>query len=191
MAFTLFSRTRPTFEPPAVEPEPWPETGETWTPEGVTVVERYATQVGAVVLVFSTDDQSYHHVIACLGCHYTQSTDPDKRYSGGLTLTDAGRIANAHATSCRALPRDIPARPDDDAAREQLRTWVRGMHRRDEDVRLYLRDFNLDRLILQRTNAWIETELQRLADDEPTVLRAGRSEYSGYPEFLVLRQPGN
>ncbi|MER5995853.1 hypothetical protein [Streptomyces viridosporus] len=116
MAFTLFSRTRArsTLEPPAVEPEPWPETGETWTPEGVTVVERYTNQTGAVVFVFSTDDQSYHHVVACLGCHYAQSTDPDKRYSSGLTLMDAGRIANAHATSRRALPRDIPARPDDE-----------------------------------------------------------------------------
>jgi hypothetical protein len=191
MAFTLFSRTRPMLEPSAVEPEPWPEIGETWTPEGVTVVERYANQAGAVVFVFSTDDQSYHHVVACLGCHYAQSTDPDKRYSSGLTLTDAGRIANAHATSCRALPRDIPARPDDDAAREQLRTWVRSMSRRDEDVRLYLRDFNLGRLILQRTNAWIDTELQRLAVDEPTVLHCRGSEYSGYPEFLILRRPGN
>ncbi|CAL9672967.1 hypothetical protein SUDANB15_07544 (plasmid) [Streptomyces sp. enrichment culture] len=191
MAFTLFARTRPIPEPSAVELEPWPETGETWTPEGVTVVERYANQTGAVVLVFSTDDQSYHHVVACLGCHYAQSNDPDNRYSSGLTLRDAGRIANAHATSCRALPRNIPARLDDDAAREQLRIWVRGMHRRDEDVRLYLRDFNLGRLILQRTNAWIDTELQRLAADEPTVLRAGRSEYSGRLEFLVLRQPGN
>jgi hypothetical protein len=191
MAFTLLSRTRPTAEPPTVAPEPWPETGETWTPEGVTVVERYTNQTGTVVLVFSTDNQDYHHVVARLGCHYAQSTDPDKRYSSGLTLRDAGRIANVHATSCRALPRDIPARPNDDAAREQLRTWVRSMRQRDEDVRLYLRDFNLGRLILQRINAWIETELQRLADDEPTVLRAGRSEYSRYPGFLVLRQPGN
>ncbi|CAL9675202.1 hypothetical protein SUDANB176_07719 (plasmid) [Streptomyces sp. enrichment culture] len=191
MAFTLFSRTRATPEPPAVEPEPWPEAGETWAPEGVTVAERYANQVGAVVFVFSTDDQSYHHVVACMGCHYAQSTDPDNRYSSGLTLRDAGRIANAHATSCRALPRDIPARPDDNTAREQLRTWVRSMHRRDEDVRLYLRDFDLGRLILQRTNAWIDTELQRLADDEPTVLHCRRSEYSGHREFLILRQSGN
>ncbi|MER5995854.1 hypothetical protein [Streptomyces viridosporus] len=65
------------------------------------------------------------------------------------------------------------------------------MPRRDEDVRLYLRDFNLGRLILQRTNAWIDTELQRLADDEPTVLHCRRSEYSGCLEFLILHQPGN
>jgi hypothetical protein len=190
MALSLFSRTR-LAEPPAVEPEPWPETGETWTPEGVTVIERYANQVGAVVLVFSADESCYYHVVACLGCHYLESSDPDKRYSSGLTLTDAGRFANAHATSCRALPRGIPARPDDDTARELLRKWVRGMHRRDVDVHLSFRGFDLDRLSLQRTNAWIETELQRLADDEPTILCAKRSEYGGRLEFIVLRQPRN
>ncbi|MFC7994435.1 hypothetical protein ACFUV2_34740 [Streptomyces pilosus] len=36
-----------------------------------------------------------------------------------------------------------------------------------------------------------QPELQRLAADEPAVLHAGRSEFSEYPEFLVLRQPGN
>ncbi|WP_225638133.1 hypothetical protein [Streptomyces solaniscabiei] len=183
MALTLFSRPAP----PAAEPEPWPEIGETWTPEGVTVVERYANQVGAVVLVFSTDDQSYHHVLACLGCHYSESTDPDKTYTSGLTLTEAGRFANTHATSCRALPRDIPARPDDVAAREQIRKWVASWRRRDRDEEIYLRSFNHGRLVLQRTNDWIETALQQLADEEPDILLTKPSEYSGRMEFYALR----
>ncbi|MFJ3213822.1 hypothetical protein [Streptomyces flaveolus] len=187
MALTLFSRPRPAVAPPAADPEPWPEIGETWTPEGVTVVERYANQAGAVVLVFSTDDQSYHHVVACLGCHYSESTDPDKTYTSGLTLTEAGRFANTHATSCRALPRDIPARPDDDAAREQIRKWVASWRRRDEDLQIYLRFFNHGRLVLQRTDDWIETALQQLADEEPDLLLAKPSEYSGRMEFYALR----
>ncbi|MEW2623645.1 hypothetical protein [Streptomyces sp. NPDC048106] len=186
MSLTLFAR-RPAPELPA--PEPWPEIGETWKPEGVTVVERYANQAGAVVLVFSPDDQSYQHVVACLGCHYSQTTDPDKTYSSGFTLTEAGRFANTHAASCRALPRDIPARPDDAAAREQLRKWVASWRRRDRDEEIYLRFFNHGRLVLQRSNEWITSELQRLADAQPDLVRAEPSSYSDRIDYYVRQLP--
>lgn len=38
----------------ALEPEAWPEIGETWKPEGLPVAERYYNQAHAVVLVART-----------------------------------------------------------------------------------------------------------------------------------------
>ncbi|MEU8480353.1 hypothetical protein [Streptomyces hygroscopicus] len=70
------------------------ETGETWMPEGVTVVERHWNQaMSAIVLVYSADANCYHHVVACLGCHFSAVQDPDSAYSARLKLTDASRIA--------------------------------------------------------------------------------------------------
>ncbi|MFD0396310.1 hypothetical protein ACFQ3Z_45570 [Streptomyces nogalater] len=134
MALTLFSRRpAPAPAPAPVEPEPWFETGETWTPEGVTVVERYWTQVHAVVLVY-TAAQGYRHTVACLGCHFRTSANRRAGYDW-LQLEDAAAAANEHASSCRAVPRDIPARPDDDTVREQLRTWVTAFRNRGRTSR--------------------------------------------------------
>lgn len=183
MMFTLLARRTEAVEPPA--PTRWPEIGETWKPEGVSVVERYANLVGAVVLVYNAD--SCYHVIACLGCHYLASGDNSRTYSSRYGLKDASKAANEHASICRALPRDIPARPDEHAARARLHTWVVAMSRRDEDRRLHLSDFDSGRLILQRTNEWIETELRSFAAGRPDVLTATPSEYSPSFDYKVLR----
>ncbi|MGP3950963.1 hypothetical protein [Streptomyces sp. 7N604] len=118
MVLALFNRTRPaSVEPPATES--WPELGDTWMPEGITVVERHWNQaMSAIVLIYSADDSCYHHVVACLGCHFSAIQDPESAYSSGLKLTDTNRIATGHATSRRALSRAIPDRPDEDTARE-------------------------------------------------------------------------
>ncbi|MDW8478428.1 hypothetical protein R3L02_42545 [Streptomyces scabiei] len=107
MVLTLFNRARRApAEPPASEL--WPELGETWMPEGVTVVERHWNQaMSAIVLVYSAG-ASDCHIVACLGCHFSVEQDPDRGHLGRLKLTDANRIATQHATSCRALPRAIP-----------------------------------------------------------------------------------
>ncbi|WP_063839663.1 hypothetical protein [Streptomyces sp. WM4235] len=162
MALTLFARRPEPVEAPA--PEPWPETGETWKPEGVTVVERYYNLGHAVVLVFLA---SGCHVVSCLGCHY-QATKLKAHYSTMLTLDEAAELANTHAAGCRALPRDIPARPDEEASRELLRTTVRAMRKRDERVNFYLYLLDTQRLALQRTNEWIVGELERLAESRPS-----------------------
>ncbi|MFD3641496.1 hypothetical protein [Streptomyces griseus] len=39
-------------------------------------------------------------------------------------LRQAAEAANDHAGTCRALPRELPARPDEDTARNLLRSWV-------------------------------------------------------------------
>lgn len=181
MAFTLFARRPESVEAPA--PEPWPEIGETWKPEGVTVVERYYNLGHAVVLVFLA---SGYHVVSCLGCHY-QATAYRKRDISPLTLEQAAELANAHAAGCRALPREIPTRRDDEAARDLLRTLVRGLRCRDEGLRLCLYHLDTHRLSLQRTNEWIVGELERLADDEPEVLKVSVTQWG--TEFYLQKLP--
>ncbi|MFF9025701.1 hypothetical protein [Streptomyces eurythermus] len=195
MAFTLFSR-RPApvpVMPPTVEPEPWPETGETWTPEGVTVVERYYTQAHAVVLVYTADDgkAGIYYAVACLGCHFASAQDGTRIHPTRYSLADAAKVANEHATTCRALPRDLPARPDDATAREQLHAWVRRTRRSKDDVQLRLSDLDLIRLTIQRTNDWIVGVLQQLAIDQPEVLRIKRSQYADhtYVSYYARRLP--
>lgn len=193
MALTLFTRRPAPAEPPAVEPEPWPEIGETWKPEGVTVVQRYYNQAHAVVLVYTTDDGTTgtYYAVACLGCHFASAQDGQRTYNTRYSLDDAAKAANEHATGCRALPRDIPARPDDDTVRERLHAWVRGARRRSDDVQLWLSDLDLIRLTLQRTNDWIEAELQQLAVDQPEILRTERREYSNRAFYYARRLPEN
>ncbi|MGV9758597.1 hypothetical protein ACWDUC_22585 [Streptomyces tricolor] len=193
MALTLFSRRPAPADLPAVEPEPWPEIGETWKPEGVTIVQRYYNQAHAVVLVYTADDgkAGTYYTVACLGCHFASAQDGRRTYNTRYSLEDAAKTANEHATTCRALPRDLPARPDDDTAREQLHAWVRGARRRKEDVQLWLSDLDLIRLTLQRTNDWIVDVLQQLAIDQPEVLRTERSQYSDYVSYYARRLPEN
>ncbi|KMS74226.1 hypothetical protein ACM01_15020 [Streptomyces viridochromogenes] len=191
MVIALLNRRRHASpEPPPIEP--CPETGKTWMPEGVTVVERHWNQPkSAIVLVYFADDNCDHHIVACLGCHFSAVTDPDAAYSSGLKLPAASRIATEHATSCRALSRAIPDRPDDATAREQLRKWTLGWQRRDDKVQILVSYFDVHRLILQRSTEWIEAELQQLAADRPDVFAIQRSDYGDHPTFyyFVLSPP--
>ncbi|MEW2373441.1 hypothetical protein AB0940_29320 [Streptomyces sp. NPDC006656] len=191
MSLTLFARRPEPVEAPA--PEPWPEIGETWKPEGVTIAQRYYNQAHAVVLVYTTDDggSCTYYAVACLGCHYATAKDGKRTYNTSYNLADAGTVANEHATSCRALPRDIPARPDDDTVRERLHAWVRGSRRRGEDTQLWLRDLDLLRLTLQRTNDWLVGVLNQLVVDEPEILRVEHSQYSDYVSYYARRLPEN
>lgn len=195
MAFTFFARTRPAVEPAEHEitPEPWPETGETWTPEGVTISQRYYTQAHAVVLVYTSDDDKIGHYysVACLGCHFASRRDGTRTYHTPYSLAEAATVANEHATTCRALPRALPARPDDDTVREQLHTWVNDHRNRGESHQMWVSDLDLRRLTLQRTTAWIETVLQQLAADQPDILRIERSNHSGYVSYYARRTPEN
>ncbi|MFJ9188467.1 hypothetical protein ACIRQO_36125 [Streptomyces anulatus] len=176
---------------PAEEPAPraWPEIGETWKPEGLPVAERYYNQAHAVVLVASTGHTPYY-LVACLGCHFlstrTKYLDSHIHY----TLTTAAGAANDHAATCRALPRELPARPDESEARRLLHSWVRAMPRRrglqytDFDVS----DLDSGRLELQRTNEWIQTELEALAIEQSDLLSARPDEHTGTVRFRILPQ---
>jgi hypothetical protein len=188
MALTLFSRTRTATEP-EYTPEPWPEIGETWKPEGVIVSQRFLGLAGAVVLVYTAEAgvNGVYYAVACLGCTYlTRSKGGDHYISSEQT---AGEIANAHAAQCRALPRDLPPRPDDATAREIVGRRLHRERRSDHDVTVGLTAFHLDRLALQRSTAWIEEELQRLADEKPEILTAKPRTYGTGTEFTILRYP--
>ncbi|GHH55617.1 hypothetical protein [Streptomyces candidus] len=184
---TLFRpRTAPESE---YAPEPWPEIGETWKPEGVIVSTRFLGVAGAVVLVYTADAgvNGTYYAVACLGCSFRTRTKDDTNYIS--TEQAGGEIANAHAAQCRALPRDLPTRPDDDTAREIVRRRLHSERRSDYDVTVYLTSFHLDRLVLQRSTEWIEEELQRLADDQPEFLTARLRSYGSSTEFTILRFP--
>ncbi|MFE7675822.1 hypothetical protein ACFU5N_26905 [Streptomyces albidoflavus] len=183
-----FARRPEPVEPPA--PEPWPEIGETWKPEGVTIAQRYYNQAHAVVLVYTADDGPHgtYYSVACLGCHYTTRKNDERRYGTRYCLDDAAKVANDHATTCRALPRDIPARPDDDTVRERLHTWVRGARHRGNDVQLQVSDLDLIRLTLQRTNTWIVDALQQMAVDQPDVVRIEHSQFGDAVLYYYARQ---
>ncbi|WP_329169426.1 hypothetical protein OG709_35810 (plasmid) [Streptomyces sp. NBC_01267] len=187
MALTLFVRRPEPVEAPA--PELWPEIGETWKPEGISIVERYYNLGHAVVLVYSADRDGYYHLVSCLGCHYLVTRDKSRTYNTRYRLEDAARVANEHASICRALPRELPARPDDDTARRMLHTWVLGLPRRDEDFYLDLWDFDSGRLELQRTNKWMQNELVAFAAERGDVLSAKPSDYGSGINYTVLRQP--
>lgn len=188
MALTLFSRTRTATQPEHTS-QPWPEIGETWKPEGVTVTQRFLGLAGAVVLVYTADVgvNGTTYAVACLGCSYRTRTK-DRDYSIASEQA-GGEIANAHAAQCRALLRDLPARPDDDTAREIVRRRLNAERRSDYDSTVYLTAFHLDRLALQRSTEWIEEELQRLADEQPEFLTAKPRTYGTGTEFTILRRP--
>lgn len=188
MALTLFSRTR-TAPEPEYTPQPWPEIGETWKPEGVSVSQRFLGLAGAVVLVYTADAgvNGTYYAVACLGCSFITRTKNRDDYIPSERA--GGEIANAHAAQCRALPRDLPTRPDDDAAREIVRRRLNSERRSDYDETVYLTSFHLDRLALQRSTEWIEEELQRLADEQPEFLTAKPRTYGTGTEFTILRFP--
>lgn len=190
----LFTRRPAAPAAPAEDPAPraWPEIGETWKPEGLPVAERYYNQAHAVVLVASTGRDPFgttYYLVACLGCHFlstrTKYHDSHIRY----TLTAAAGVANEHAGTCRALPRELPARPDESTARHLLHSWVRAMPRRDLQYTDFdLSDFDSGRLELQRTNEWIHTELEALAIEQSDLLSARTDEHTGTVRFRILPQ---
>ncbi|ALC32312.1 hypothetical protein [Streptomyces sp. CFMR 7] len=174
-------------------PEVWPEIGETWKPEGLPVAERYYNQAHAVVLVALTGQDpcgTSYYLVACLGCHFLSTRT--KYHSSYIRygLQQAAEAANTHAGTCRALPRELLARPDEDTARNLLRSWVTAMPRRDlhRDIDLDLAEFDSGRLELQRTSEWLRAELEVLADERRDLLSARRDE-GGTVRFRLLPLP--
>ncbi|MGA4953742.1 hypothetical protein [Streptomyces lydicamycinicus] len=179
---TLFSRTAET----PTTPEPTQPSPQTWTPEGVIVAQRYLGLAGAITLVYTADTgaNGEYYAVACLGCTYRTARDEKSTYKDLLSQQLAGHLANEHSGNCRALPRPLPERPDDEAARDIVRRRLHAKRRSTDDV-VFLTDFHLERLALQRTTTWIETELQLLADEHPDVLTAKPRAYGTGYEFTL------
>ncbi|MGW7440341.1 hypothetical protein [Streptomyces sp. NPDC054849] len=190
MALTLFTRRPEPVDLPAVEPEPWPEIGETWTPEGVTIAQRYYNQAHAVVLVFTTDDGKYgtYYSIACLGCHYATRENGERTYNTRYGC----RRRNGRQRARHDLPGAAPRHPRPPGRRHRPRAAALLGARRPpqgqgrpalpvlpgSDPPHPPAQQRLDR-----------GPLQQLAADEPDVLRTERSEYSDYVSYYARQLP--
>ncbi|MFJ4192103.1 hypothetical protein [Kitasatospora sp. NPDC089509] len=170
----LFRRS-PAPPAPALPAEPDPDQ---WTPEGLAVRIRYANLAGARVLLYTRDladaQDSGAHAVHCLGCTRTWTmTDskPSRSLPYPLNFRDGQEKANEHAGQCRALPSPIPTRPDDATAAAILTTRI-AHAQHAQGFSLHLADFIGDRVLLQRTDAWIYEQLATIADRRPDLLAA-------------------
>ncbi|MGW6463673.1 hypothetical protein [Streptomyces rubiginosohelvolus] len=157
---------------------------ETWTPQGTIVSQRYRALEGATVLVYTadTDRGTAHYVAACLGCTHRA----DRNTAGNaMTEAEAAKAANAHAAACRAVPRGVPAYPDDTEAAELVRTrlWARRYGTAPHQV--HLADFNVLRVDLQRTADWIKALMTGIAQADPGFLTATPTSSGNGVRFTV------
>ncbi|MFE4310428.1 hypothetical protein ACFRR6_30780 [Streptomyces sp. NPDC056891] len=168
----LFTRTAPAPAP------------ETWTPEGTVVSQRFRALEGATVLVYTGDADrgSARYALACLGCAHRE----DRNASGNvMTETEAAQAANVHAATCRAVPRGVPARPNDTEAAKMIRTrlWARRYGAAPHPVRLS--DFTALRVDLQRPTDWIKALLGDIAQADPGFLTAAPATSGQGTRFTV------
>ncbi|WP_331758774.1 hypothetical protein [Streptomyces anulatus] len=177
----LFTRTHPV-PVPASAPVPAPET---WTPEGTLVSQRYRALEGATVLVYTTDADrgTAYYAAACLGCTYRAS---ETTADTPMSEAEAAKAANMHASACRAMPRGVPARPEDPEAFELVRSRLSRHRYGTSPRRVHLSDFNALRVDLQRSTHWIKAQLESLVQAEPGFLTAtptsdGRTRFTVQP----------
>ncbi|MEH0541458.1 hypothetical protein ABZX93_32405 [Streptomyces sp. NPDC006632] len=162
-------------------PAPAPET---WTPEGTIVSQRFRALEGATVLVYTgdTDRGSARYAVACLGCTHRA----DRNTTGNvMSETEAAQSANVHAAICRAVPRGVPARPDDTEAAKLVRSrlWARRYGAAPHRVRLS--DFTALRVDLQRPTDWIKALLGDIARSDPGFLAATPADSGPGVRFTV------
>lgn len=157
---------------------------ETWTPEGTLVSQRFRALEGATVLVYTgdTDRGSSRYAVACLGCTHRA----DRNTVGSVMAeTEAAQSANAHAATCRAVPRGVPARPDDTEAAKLIRSrlWARRYGAAPHRVRLS--DFTALRVDVQRSTDWIKALLGDIAQADPGFLTAAPADSGQGVRFTV------
>ena len=161
---------------------------QTWTPEGTIVVQRYGALKDVIVILYTAADADRLHpryAVACLGCSYRESLNG----AGWLSEQDAGLDANGHASTCRALPRGVPARPDDDTADALIRAQVENNRVTTKARVLHVSDALGVRVDLQRSTDWIKHALVRLAHAEPGLLTATPEDADGSTQFAVQPSP--
>ncbi|PJN24738.1 hypothetical protein CG717_32085 [Streptomyces sp. CB02613] len=176
MLSSLFTRPAPSL-PPVDAPE-------TWTPEGTLVSQRYRALEGATVLVYTAaaDRGTAYYAAACLGCTYrADETTAHNR----MSETEAAKAANAHASACRAMPRGVPARPEDPEAVELVRSrlWRHRYGKAPHPV--HLADFNALRVDIQRPTHWIKALLESLVQAEPGFLTTAPTSDGQGIRFMV------
>ncbi|MBM7167455.1 hypothetical protein JQK87_03305 [Streptomyces sp. G44] len=122
------------------------------------------------------------HAVACLGCIYRAATNAAHN---PMSEADAAKDANVHAAGCRAMPRGIPAWPDDTEATEMIHTrlWARRYGKTPHPV--HISDFNAIRVDLQRPTDWIKALLTDLAQSDPGFLTATPTSFGEGTRFTV------
>lgn len=174
----LFTRTAPALAP---VPVPAPET---WTPEGALVSQRYRALEGATVLVYTAvaDRGTAYYAAACLGCTYrADETTAHNR----MSEAEAAMAANAHASACRAMPRGVPARPEDPEAVELVRSRLWRQRYGKAPRTVHLAEFNALRVDLQSSTHWIKALLESLVQAEPGFLTAAPTRDGQGTRFTV------
>lgn len=162
-----------------------PPSARHWTPEGITVAQRYRNAGGAIVLVFTAPATStgpyQHYGVVCLGCTYRAASSVTRIV---LNEPEAGDLANQHAATCRALQRPLPERPSDEEAALIIRRRLETKQPTAAPVYVTLTDFHPDRVDLQRTSAWIKAHLLTVATDTPALLTVATDSY-GLTRFTI------
>ncbi|MGW7410050.1 hypothetical protein ACWGI9_41285 [Streptomyces sp. NPDC054833] len=150
----------------------------TWTPPGMTVVQRYRNSLGeregAIVLVYTAvSERSSSYAVACLGCTYRAARNGSRTR---LTEAEAAALANTHALNCRAIDRGVPAAPDDARAAQIVRDRL-STKRGTAPHHVRLVDFHEDRVDLQRDDDFIKQVMFEIVRAEGDFLTAqpGRS----------------
>ncbi|WP_331761931.1 hypothetical protein [Streptomyces anulatus] len=174
----LFTRTLPV---PASPPVPAPET---WAPEGTLVSQRYQALERATVLVYTADADrgTACYAAACLGCTYRVS---ETTADSPMSEAEAAEAANMHASACRAMPRGVPARPEDPEAVGLVRSRLSRHRYGTSPRRVHIADFNALRVDLQRSTAWIKALLESLAQSEPGFLTSAPTSDGQGTRFTV------
>ena len=174
----LFTRARPSAPPnPA-----------TWTPEGTTVVQRYRALADATVLVYTAANASRYdgYAAACLGCTYRISRQ-DRR---SLDEAEAADFANHHAGTCRAMPRGIPERAEEEQALQLLHVRLKETRTHDRTRLVRASDLHTLRIDLQRPEAWFTEAMRQLAAAEPNFLTLEPNpDPARSPSFRVQPRP--
>ncbi|MEW9513851.1 hypothetical protein [Streptomyces bacillaris] len=172
----LFTRTAPA---PALVPAP-----ETWTPEGTLVSQRYRALEGATVLAYTADADrgTARYAAACLGCTYRAD---ETAACNLMSEAEAAEAANAHASVCRAMPRGVPARPQDSEAVALVRSRLVRPRYGFNPCPVRLDDFNALRVDLQRSTHWIKALLESLVQAEPGFLTAAPTSDGQGTRFMV------
>ncbi|MFJ1799009.1 hypothetical protein [Streptomyces sp. NPDC088180] len=96
-----------------------------------------------------------------------------------MSEAEAAKAANAHAAACRAMPRGVPARPEDPETVELVRSRLSRHRYGTSPRRVHLSDFNAVRVGLQRSTPWIKALLESLTQAAPGFLTATPSDGQG------------
>ncbi|MFI6881140.1 hypothetical protein ACIBL6_47620 [Streptomyces sp. NPDC050400] len=168
-----------------------------WTPPGTTVVQRYRNALGhkegAVVLVYTAGERRCSYfATACLGCTYRAASTAR---ASRLTEAEAADLANTHAVGCRAMGHGVPAAPGDFNAAQIVRDRLRILRPRHLPAApasphsVLISNFHVDRVALQRDDAFIQQAMTEIARTEPDFVTTELNFSGTGTQFVIQPHP--